>query len=366
MWGARHLLVDHAAYLAQLLHQGSGGLEPAGGVDDHQVAPARLGGVQGIEHHGTRIGALVVADDLAPGALSPHLELLGGGGPVGVARGQHHRPALRGELRGELADRRRLPAPVHPHDQEHAGALVGRREVEGAVGLTQESPHRVVEQGPEDGRVALAGAERPTEGVEEALGGRHADVGREEHVLQVFEEVFVDRLTPKQTIEGLGERGTGAAQPIAEGGRETNGLPAGRVCRVGVRDLGPILELGRRLRRRASAPQDRAHEQCHHQGGDQPHRDHRPHRRRLRRGRVGHLLVRLGRSRRFRHRHLGRRCRLGRRLRGRHGLDRARVDLGRLERLGGLLVVHRILGVGSHGMRCAKICEQPGFGMVTP
>ena len=84
-------LCDHPAHLGQLLHQVDLGVQAAGGVDDHDVGAAGAGGVDRVEDDRARVGALVAADQLGAGALGPRLELLGGGGAVGVGGGEHHR-----------------------------------------------------------------------------------------------------------------------------------------------------------------------------------------------------------------------------------------------------------------------------------
>ena len=82
-------LRDHAPHLGELLHQVLLRVQPAGGVDDHDVAPARLAGADRVERDGRRIGAARRADEVGLRAPGPGLELLGGGGAERVGRADH-------------------------------------------------------------------------------------------------------------------------------------------------------------------------------------------------------------------------------------------------------------------------------------
>ena len=104
-------------------------VEPAGCVDDHDVAAGR----DGVEGDRGWVGAALPADELRSGASCPDLELFLGGGPEGVGGAHGDRAAVLGELAGELADGRRLPGPVHADDQDHGGPvgeIEGRRRAE--------------------------------------------------------------------------------------------------------------------------------------------------------------------------------------------------------------------------------------------
>ena len=56
--------------LAQLLHEVVLDVQPAGGVDEHEVQAPGGGGLDGVEGHGGRVGALRLADHLAARARS--------------------------------------------------------------------------------------------------------------------------------------------------------------------------------------------------------------------------------------------------------------------------------------------------------
>ena len=83
-------LLGDAANLAQLVHQVGLGVQAAGGVGEHEVEVAGAGPLDGVEHDGARVAALVAAHDLDTGPLGPRRQLLGGGGAERVGGGQQH------------------------------------------------------------------------------------------------------------------------------------------------------------------------------------------------------------------------------------------------------------------------------------
>ena len=92
-------------------------MQAAGGVDNDDVHAARLCRLNGVEHHGGGVGALLVLDDLHAGALRPDGELVGGRCAERVRRREEHTVALLLELGGKLADRRRLADAVDADDE---------------------------------------------------------------------------------------------------------------------------------------------------------------------------------------------------------------------------------------------------------
>ena len=113
--------------LAELLHEIVLGVQAPRRVHDQDVGLRGTGGLPGIEGHGRRVAALTLGDDPHPGALAPDLKLLDGRGPEGVRRRHDDALSPLQELRGELARRGRLSAPVDADHQEDQGdaALTG-------------------------------------------------------------------------------------------------------------------------------------------------------------------------------------------------------------------------------------------------
>ena len=97
--------------------------------------PLALRLLQGVEGEARRVRALLAGDDRCADPLAPDLELLDGGGPEGVAGGEHHRQALLAEFLGKLADGGGLAGAVHAHHEDHEGLLRrGRRSSGWATG----------------------------------------------------------------------------------------------------------------------------------------------------------------------------------------------------------------------------------------
>ena len=89
--------------------------QPAGGVDDHDIAPPRTPRLNSLQHVlGSARGA---AHEGAPARRPRSRLLLGGGGNVSAAPMRTERPCSR-ELAGELADSGRLTGPVDADDED--------------------------------------------------------------------------------------------------------------------------------------------------------------------------------------------------------------------------------------------------------
>ncbi len=82
------LLLDDAHDLGKLRHQLRLVLQPAGRVDEQNVAAVGLGLGQGVEGEAGGVGALGAGHHRRADALAPDLELLDGGGAEGVAGGE--------------------------------------------------------------------------------------------------------------------------------------------------------------------------------------------------------------------------------------------------------------------------------------
>ena len=64
-------LLGRAVHLLEFRHEVLLGLKAAGGIDDDIIGFAGARGVEGVEEHGTRVAALILADDGRGGALAP-------------------------------------------------------------------------------------------------------------------------------------------------------------------------------------------------------------------------------------------------------------------------------------------------------
>ena len=103
-------------------------MQAAGGVDDHDVVPARARRLDCVVCNGRGIGAARRADEVGTRALGPDLELLLRRRAERVRRADEHRAAVLAELLRELADRRRLAGSVDADDEDHARAGVERED----------------------------------------------------------------------------------------------------------------------------------------------------------------------------------------------------------------------------------------------
>ena len=110
------LACDDAPNLRELVHQVRLRVQPARGVDDHDVAPFAGRGFDPLVGDGRGIGAALGADERRACALGPDLELFLGSGAERVRGRDDDRTAVTAELLGELPDRRRLPGPVDTDD----------------------------------------------------------------------------------------------------------------------------------------------------------------------------------------------------------------------------------------------------------
>ncbi len=121
--------LDDVAHLAQLVHQLAVDLQPAGGVDDHDVAPQPGGFFERAPRHRHRVGGLGVHRH--PDALAEHAQLLDRGRSLEVGAHQQRTPVLALEQLGQLRRGGRLPGtlqPGHHHDARRlrcGGQLAG-------------------------------------------------------------------------------------------------------------------------------------------------------------------------------------------------------------------------------------------------
>src|SRR5262249_276241 len=118
--GAVEAARDHPAHLAELVHQVRLRVQPAGGVDNYDVAS----GSDRVVGDRSGVGAPLAADEAGSGALRPDLELLLRGGPERVCGADYDVAAVLAKLVRELAHPRRLPRAVDADDEDDGRVVV--------------------------------------------------------------------------------------------------------------------------------------------------------------------------------------------------------------------------------------------------
>ena len=95
-------------------------MQAAGGIHDEHVGSSRDGGLDGVEHDRTGVGASLLRYEMCAGAHGPNLELLPGGGAERVGAGEADGVPLTDETPSEFPDRGRFPRSVDADHQDHA------------------------------------------------------------------------------------------------------------------------------------------------------------------------------------------------------------------------------------------------------
>ena len=208
----RQLPVDDAADLAQLVHQVLLIVQAAGGIDNDHVGPTGFGGAEAVIDHGGRVAALLVADDVSPGALRPDAQLLGSGGTEGIPGAEQDALALGLQLGGDLADGGGLAHAVDAHHQDDGGPGV---QLEGGIPHVQQLGQQLDEAG--TGLVPLAEAPLPGQlahGLHHVRSGGGAHIRQHQQLLQLLIEILtVGLVTLEQLFQllhiaaGLGQAG---------------------------------------------------------------------------------------------------------------------------------------------------------------
>src|SRR5438552_4692907 len=232
--GLRIELAQHADDLFQFRHQLGLVLQAAGGVDDQHVGAGLFRLLEGIISEAGGVGAELAGDDRRLGALAPDLQLLNRGSAEGVAGRPHHPTPAFGQLGRQLADGRRLAGAVDADDQDDV-RLVAEVELERLGDRGQDffdfrGHHRA------DFRIGnifavTAGGER----VGDAQRRLDAEIGADQHILQVLKRVLVQLAFGEDAGDVAGElaRGTGKPVPHAlEPGTPRRRL--GRLLRLGL------------------------------------------------------------------------------------------------------------------------------------
>src|SRR5579884_2046939 len=223
--------LDDAPELLQLLHQVDLRVEPPRGVDEHEVGVTARRRAHRVEHDRARVRALLPAHELRADAAGPRGELLRGRGAERVRRGEDDTLAVVDLVLRELGDRRRLPHAVHADEHLHARGAVGGRSQRAIRGLQHRDQlgAQQLEQLRGVGDLHLLRALAQL--LEDPRGGRHADVGQQQALLQLVPDLVVDVAPAGQVAEEAAERGTRAAEPVAQArldGRRGSGRGRGR------------------------------------------------------------------------------------------------------------------------------------------
>ncbi len=192
-----------AAHLFKLRHQVDLGLQAAGGVDDDVVDFARFGGLEGVEDDGAGIGSGLLANDIGAGAFAPDFKLFYCRGAECIGGGQDHGAAFALITLREFADGGGLPCPVHTHDHDDSGRLGDARH--GAVGRFEDFKEVLFDEAFDFGGVIeLVTLGAFADAVEDLVGGFDADIGAEEGVFKLIEEIGIDLFF---AADGVFERG---------------------------------------------------------------------------------------------------------------------------------------------------------------
>ena len=212
-----------------------------GGVDEDDVGALRDALLDRVEGDRGRVAALGAAHRAGADPLAPGLELVGGGGAEGVGRAEHHAAAVGDEHPGELAGGGGLAGAVDADDHHDARGVARPRSVlHGAVEVGAEQREQLLAQQRAQlvGRTGAEHLDALAQPLDQLLGGRDADVGGEQGVLDLLPGVLVEVLAGEQR-----------EQPLAEGvlraGRAGRAAgPAGRRWARGPRSAGAARRLG--------------------------------------------------------------------------------------------------------------------------
>ena len=192
-------------------------MDTTGRVGQDEVGTSGRRVFNGVEDHRAGVGALRSPHYRRSGAIGPHGQLVGRGGPEGIASREHQVAASGSLAATQLPDGGRLAHPVHTDEQPHRGtSSKGQR----AIGATQTIHEDRLEDFQHPVDVVHAFTPDPlADLVQQLVSCRHADVGQDEGVTQFLPDVLVDHLgcTDRGEVRGPCVAGT------TEAGAETHG-----------------------------------------------------------------------------------------------------------------------------------------------
>jgi hypothetical protein len=214
------IATDHPVHLAELFHQRLLGLQAARRVDDGHVHLARDCGLHRVEGDGRGVAAIGPGDDVTAHTIAPGLELLARSRAKRVPRTEQHLVPRGAVLRSQLADRRGLARAVDAEHQDDMGLARERKRASGLHpaqllenGVPQHLSHR---------RGALARGVA-THALEQTLGRLHAEIGAEQHHLELFEHLRVQAATAQHAGQAPDEGLLGALEAIPQPNRRRLG-----------------------------------------------------------------------------------------------------------------------------------------------
>ena len=205
----RDQLLHYPGDFGEFVHQVATGVQAPGGIGDQDVGAAGLCRLDRVIHHRGRIGTGVLGHHGNVVALAPYLQLLYGGGPEGIASGQHHALAFGFEAAGQFADGGGLADPVHADHQDYVG-LFAAVDLHGLVHRDQQLAQFILQGFVECvGVHQLFAAHLVGEGLDDYIGGFHAYIRHQQLGFDFFKDFVVDLLGAHQQVRQA------FAQPLA-------------------------------------------------------------------------------------------------------------------------------------------------------
>ena len=167
------------------------GVQPAGGVDDDLLHFAGTPGLQRVENHSGRIAARLLAHHVDAEAFAPEGDLVDGGGPEGIARGDQNPFAALLVKTRQLGDAGGFADAIDPHDQDHPG--LARGPLDGTVDRFEPGGHFVGQDFADPfGVPHLVLADAQLELLDQVERGLHPEIGGDQGFFEVLQRFFIE------------------------------------------------------------------------------------------------------------------------------------------------------------------------------
>src|SRR3982750_2619163 len=185
---ARKSFADHAVDLLHLVHQRPAGVKASGGINDHDILAATDSRVHGVERHGGWVRAGFAADKVGAGPLCPGSQLVDRSRPKSVRRSDENRHLIRDEQGGQFPDEGRLACTIDAYDEDDRG----RRRSLHRAWITATGGERGLYRVLKRRKELVLGLDQPALCLpfdlrDKTHSGRHAEVGLEKHLLELFQ-----------------------------------------------------------------------------------------------------------------------------------------------------------------------------------